>query len=998
MIGASESGPGALSGSGSGSGNQRLPTLTDLLYQLASRSVSSTTLVGRSLHAIHASQPTLNAFRVVLTESALADAAEADRRRAAGDTAPLLGIPIAVKDDVDIAGVPTAFGTEGSVPPATHDAEVVRRLKAAGAVIVGKTNTCELGQWPFTSGPGFGHTRNPWSRRHTPGGSSGGSAAAVASLVTAAIGSDGAGSIRIPAAWTHLVGIKPQRGRISTWPLPEAFNGITVNGVLARTVADAALVLDAASGNVDGDRHKPPPITASDYVGKAPGPLNIALSTRFPYTGFRPKLHPEILAATRAVGKQLELLGHTVVPGNPDYGMRLSWDFLARSTAGLRDWEERLGDGVVLDPRTVANLRLGHLLGQAILRSARRHEAADQRRVGSIFDIVDVVLAPTTAQPPPRPRLRPAQRLRHRPRHDRGVPADLPVERAGLAVDQRSGRLHLRRPADRRAADGPGQQRGHADLAGRRVGGGVRVGEQTAAALVGPERRHSPRPRPAGRPRRVGRAQPGYPSAMDQSDAPLLNALADYRDKNRYGFAPPGHRQGRGTDDRVLAVLGREPFLDDVLASGGLDDRRASNGYLQRAEDLMAEAVGAEIAWFSTCGSSLSVRAAMMAVAGGQGSLLVGRDSHKSIVAGLIFSGVQPRWITPRWDAERHFSHPPSPQQVEEAWDKHPDAAGALVVSPSPYGTCADIAGIAEVCHRRGKPLILDEAWGAHLPFHEDLPTWAMDAGADVCVVSVHKMGAGFEQGSVFHVQGDLIDRDRLSACADLLMTTSPNVLIYAAMDGWRRQMVQHGHQLLGAALDLARQVRDEIELIPDVEVLDDELLGVQASHDLDRMQVLIDVCGTGTSGYQAADWLREHARIDVGMSDHRRILATLSMADDKETLGRLTDALRAWRTAAQDFDPAPRIALPSPSEMQLETVELPRDAFFGRVQEVPTKTAAGRIAAEQITPYPPGIPAVVPGERLNDAVLDYLCSGVAAGMNLPDAADPSLQTIRVLA
>ena len=160
---------------------------------------------------------------------------------------------------------------------------MVRRLKAAGAVIVGKTNTCELGQWPFTSGPGFGHTRNPWSRKHTPGGSSGGSAAAVAAgLVTAAIGSDGAGSVRIPAAWTHLVGIKPQRGRISTWPLPEAFNGITVNGVLARTVADAALVLDAASGNVEGDLHKPRPVTVSDHVGIAPGPLRIALSTRFP--------------------------------------------------------------------------------------------------------------------------------------------------------------------------------------------------------------------------------------------------------------------------------------------------------------------------------------------------------------------------------------------------------------------------------------------------------------------------------------------------------------------------------------------------------------------------------------------------------------------------------------------------------------------------------------------------------------------------------------------
>ncbi|BBU22116.1 amidase [Mycobacterium xenopi] len=380
----------------------RFPTLTDQLYQLATHEVTSEELVRRSLHAIDLSQPTLNAFRVVLAESALADAAEADRRRAAGEQAPLLGIPIAVKDDVDIAGVPTAFGTSGYVPPAVADSEVVRRLKAAGAVIVGKTNTCELGQWPFTSGPAFGHTRNPWSRRHTPGGSSGGSAAAVAAgLVAAAIGSDGAGSIRIPAAWTHLVGIKPQRGRISTWPLPEAFNGITVNGVLARTVEDAALVLDAVSGNVDGDLHKPPPVTVSDYVGTAPGPLKIAVSTLFPFTGFRATLHPEIKAALDSVAEQLRLLGHTVMTGNPDYGVRLSVNFLSRSTAGLLDWAERLGDGVDYDRRTLSNMRMGRLLSGAVLRRARAHEAADQRRVGSIFHIVDVVLAPTTAQPPP---------------------------------------------------------------------------------------------------------------------------------------------------------------------------------------------------------------------------------------------------------------------------------------------------------------------------------------------------------------------------------------------------------------------------------------------------------------------------------------------------------------------------------------------------------------------------------------------------------------------
>jgi amidase len=381
----------------------RFPTITTQLYQLAAGTVTSDQLVRRSLDAIDASQSTLNAFRVVLHESALAEAEAADRKREAGVELPLLGIPIAVKDDVDVAGVPTRFGTDGNVRPADRDSEVVRRLRAAGAVIVGKTNTCELGQWPFTSGPAFGHTRNPWSSEHTPGGSSGGSAAAVAAgLVAAAIGSDGAGSVRIPAAWTHLVGIKPQRGRISTWPLSEAFNGITVNGVLARTVTDAALVLDAASGNAQGDLHQPPPVRVSDFVAQAPGPLKIAMSTKFPYTVFKAKLHPEIRAAMQTVAGQLEQLGHTVVEADPDYNLQMSWSFLSRSTAGLLDWVDRLGPNVNLDKRTLANTRTGWLLSQHTLRKARAREAKAQRRIGWTFNLYDVVLAPTTALPPPR--------------------------------------------------------------------------------------------------------------------------------------------------------------------------------------------------------------------------------------------------------------------------------------------------------------------------------------------------------------------------------------------------------------------------------------------------------------------------------------------------------------------------------------------------------------------------------------------------------------------
>jgi arginine decarboxylase len=484
---------------------------------------------------------------------------------------------------------------------------------------------------------------------------------------------------------------------------------------------------------------------------------------------------------------------------------------------------------------------------------------------------------------------------------------------------------------------------------------------------------------------------------MDHSHAPLLEALANYHKLDRYGFTPPGHRQGRGIDPRVLEVMGREPFRDDVLASAGLDDRHSSGKYLQQAEALMAEAVDAEHAFFSTCGSSLSVKAAMLAVAGHDGHLILARDAHKSVVAGMIFSGLQPCWVSPQWDARLHIAHPPSPEQIAEAWERYPHAAGALIVSPTPYGTCADIAAIAKICHAHDKPLIVDEAWGAHLPFHDGLPTWAMDADADVCVVSVHKMGGGFEQGSVLHAQGDRVEFPHLSACADLLMTTSPNVLLYAAIDGWRRQMVEQGNELMGAAIQLAERTREQIEALPHLRVLRDELIREEASHDLDPLQILIDLAELRISGYQAADWLREHEQIDVGLSDHARILATLSFADNDSSIERLLAALRRLTTAAAEMPPPKPIKIPDPPKLELETVNRPRDAFFSQFEDVKTSKAAGRIAAEQITPYPPGIPAILPGERVTQDVIDYLQTGLEAGMVLPDPADPSLKTIRVM-
>jgi amidase len=369
---------------------------------VASGQASSRELVDAALARIEAAQPHLNAFRCVRSDAARAEADDADRCHAAGERRPLLGVPVAIKDDMDLAGESTNFGCAGTFQPRPGDGEVARRLRAAGAVIVGKTNTPEVGQWPFTEGPAFGATRNPWSTAHSPGGSSGGSAAAVAAgLVPAAAGSDGAGSVRIPAAWTHLVGIKPQRGRVSTWPHLSAFNGLACIGPLARTVDDAALLLDVLAGNRPEDLHRPPPPPEpfAQAAAREPGRLRIAFSTRIPWSLAPATLDPAVREQVQRLAGALEGLGHHVEEADPGYGL-VGLSFMPRSTGGVREWVELHGpEPSQLDPRTRTTMRLGRVLSP-LLRLAHAVERPVRAHVGRIFRRYDVVLMPTTAQPP----------------------------------------------------------------------------------------------------------------------------------------------------------------------------------------------------------------------------------------------------------------------------------------------------------------------------------------------------------------------------------------------------------------------------------------------------------------------------------------------------------------------------------------------------------------------------------------------------------------------
>ena len=362
--------------------------------------VSPTELVELCLRRIERLDPRLNAFRVVFAERALAEARLAEGRRGAGEERPLLGVPVAVKDNVDMAGEYTTMGSHAYGAPAQADAEVVRRLRTAGAIVIGKTHLSELAIWPWTEPAAWGMTRNPWGVDEiTAGGSSGGSGSAVAGgMVGAAYASDGGGSIRVPAAVNGLFGLKPQRGRVSLMPDAHHWHGLSQAGSVTRTVADTALWLDAVAGPAPGDAHtaEPPAMSFSEAASTSPGKLRIAVSTK---PAVLARVDAEVKRAVESVADTLRSLGHTVTPADPDYGL-LEPLFFPRWATGVYEDSQRLAHPERLERRTRHVARLGRLLRGAPLRRALAGEAARAAQINRIFDSHDLLLTPTLPVPP----------------------------------------------------------------------------------------------------------------------------------------------------------------------------------------------------------------------------------------------------------------------------------------------------------------------------------------------------------------------------------------------------------------------------------------------------------------------------------------------------------------------------------------------------------------------------------------------------------------------
>ena len=378
--------------------------------------------------------------------------------------------------------------------------------------------------------------------------------------------------------------------------------------------------------------------------------------------------------------------------------------------------------------------------------------------------------------------------------------------------------------------------------------------------------------------------------------------------------------------------------------------------------------------------------------------MVVQRNVHSSVIDGMVMSGLRPAFAAPELDPELGIAHSLTPDALAAALDASPNAVAAMVVSPTYFGACADLEGLAAVAHERDLPLVVDEAWGAHLHFHPDLPPDALSCGADLVTSSTHKIVGSLTQAAMLHLgDGERLDAAVVDRCVSLVESTSPSALLSGSLDAARRLAAVHGGERLDQALVEIARAREEIRAIPGLAVLGKELTGRASVAGWDPLRLAIDVRGTGASGYRLAKtaFESEGDRPRAALRERRRRDLRPRRAGGRR---RGSAWSRRWPRSSGGWRPRERLPraplAPPPPWGELEMT--PREAFLGPQEVVPFDEAAGRVAAESLAAYPPGIPNVLPGERLTRETLDYVRESVAHGGHVRGSSDRELRTLRV--
>ena len=485
-----------------------------------------------------------------------------------------------------------------------------------------------------------------------------------------------------------------------------------------------------------------------------------------------------------------------------------------------------------------------------------------------------------------------------------------------------------------------------------------------------------------------------------QRQTPYLDALSAYASRDPARLHVPGHKGGQGADPGLLEAIGERALSMDVPAlTHGIDVGLDPTPF-EQAQTLAAEAWGARRAWFLINGASQGNLAAGLALAHRGGDVVVQRNAHSSTIDSLVLSGMRPTFAAPEIDAELGIAHCLTAQTLAAALEQTPAAVGAWVISPTYFGAVADIRGLAEVAHARGVPLIVDEAWGAHMAFSDALPEHALSAGADLVISSTHKIVGSLTQSAMLHLgrgAGEMIGEDTVDRAVTLTESTSPNSLLFASLDAARRQAAVHGRELLEHTMAALAAARAQIREIDGLDVLDDRLAGRPGVFAYDPLRLAVDVRGVAASGYELAPMLREIGDINLELYGENVLVAVFGMGErGLDEAARLVDALRdaVRRVGLEPHGAHASFAAPPPWG---ELAMTPREAYLGRQEVVAADDAVGRIAAESLATYPPGIPNVLPGERLSAETLAYIRSTLEQGGSVRGASDRRLRTVRVV-
>ncbi len=478
----------------------------------------------------------------------------------------------------------------------------------------------------------------------------------------------------------------------------------------------------------------------------------------------------------------------------------------------------------------------------------------------------------------------------------------------------------------------------------------------------------------------------------DQNRMPLFEAVKAYVDSKVIPFHVPGHKQGNGIDE-FTEYVGRKVMQMDVNGMEDLDNACNPIGVIMESERLCAQAFGAQNAYFLVNGTTAGVQAMMLSTCEPGDEIIMPRNAHKSTIGGLILSGAVPVYIQPEINEVYGIAGGITEDAIKKAVKEHPHAKAIFVINPTYYGMASDLKSIVRIAHRHNMAVLADEAHGAHMSFHDDFPLTAMEVGADMSAVSLHKTGGSMTQSSVLLTRGNLVTPEVVKQVINLTYTTSASYVLMSSLDSARKQLALRGADMLEHVLELARWARDEINKIEGYCAFGRELIGTPGCYDFDETKLSINVMKLGFTGYEMEQKLRKEYNIQIEMSDLYNILAIVSLGDTKEDIQALINALKdiAQKTETREIKNSTRTPL------KPKLIVSPRDAFYSHKKSVLLSEAAGEISGEMIMAYPPGIPVVCPGEKISKDMIDYVRILKEEHCQLQGTADPYVDYIRVL-